>query len=85
LPSPGIDNLLRTPRTGKLEPGPDGFTAGLEDGEETDQPPPIAHRSAKKKVRQKPDIAERSSAIQSLGDQTDVERLKPNLTICRGC
>ena len=90
LPSPGIDNLLPTPRIGKLspsqEPGPDGFTAGIDDGEETGQPLPIRPRPAKQsKVSQKPDIAERPSAIQSLGDQADVKKLKPNLTICRGC
>ena len=90
LPSPGIDNLLPTPRIGKLspsqEPGPDGFTAGIDDGEETGQPLPIRPRPAKQsKVSQKPDIAKRPSAIQSLGDQAEVEKLKPNLTICRGC
>ena len=90
LPSPGIDNLLPTPRIGKLspsqEPGPDGFTAGIDDGEETGQPLPIRPRPAKQsKVSQKPDIAERPSAIQSLGDQAEVKKLKPNLTICRGC
>jgi hypothetical protein len=90
LPSPGIDHLLPTPRIGKLspsqEPGPDGFTVGIDKGEETGQPLPIRPRPAKQsKVRQKPDIAERPSAIQSLGDQAEVEKLKPNLTICRGC
>jgi len=90
LPSPGIDNLLPTPRIGKLsppqEPGPDGFTVGIDDGEETGQPLPIRPRPAKQsKVRQKRDIGERPSAIQSLGDQAEVEKLKPNLTICRGC
>ncbi len=90
LPSPGIDNLLPTQRIGKpspsQEPGPDGFTAGIDDGEETGQPLPIRPRPAKRsKVSQKPDIAARHSAIQLPGDQAEVEKLKPNLTICRGC
>jgi hypothetical protein len=89
LPTPGIDNLLPTPGIGKLspsqEPGPDGFTVGIDDGEETGQPLPIRPRPKQSKVRQKPDIAEGPSAIQSLGDQAEVEKLKPNLTICRGC
>jgi hypothetical protein len=90
LPSPGIDNLLPTPRVGKLspsqQPGPDGFTVGIGEDEETGQPLPIKPRPAKQaKVRQKPDIAERPSALDPLGDQAEVEKLKPNLTICRGC
>jgi hypothetical protein len=89
LPTPGIDNLLPTPGIGKLspsqEPGPDGFTVGIEDGEETGQPPPIRPRPAKQsKVRQKPDTTEGPSAIQSL-DDAEIEKLKPKLTICRGC
>jgi hypothetical protein len=89
LPTPGIDNLLPTPGIGKLspsqEPGPDGFTVGIDDGEETGQPLPIRPRPAKQsKVRQKPDTTEGRSAIQSL-DDAEVEKLKPKLTICRGC
>ena len=89
LPTPGIDNLLPTPGIGKLspsqEPGPDGFTVGIEDGEEPGQPLPIRPRPAKQyKVRQKPDTTEGRSAIQSL-DDAEVEKLKPKLTICRGC
>jgi hypothetical protein len=88
LPTPGIDNILPTPRIGKLspsqEPGPDGFTVGIDDGEETGQPPPIRPRPKQSKVRQKSDIAEGPSAIQSL-DDAEVEKLKPKLTICRGC
>ena len=30
-------------------------------------------------------IRPRPHAIQSLGDQAEVKKLKPNLTICRGC
>src|SRR5271165_1036801 len=89
LPTPGIDNLLPTPGIGKLspsqEPGPDGFTVGIEDGEEPGQPLPIRPRPPKQsKVRQKPDTTEGRSAIQSL-DDAEVEKLKPKLTICRGC
>jgi hypothetical protein len=88
LPTPGIDNSLPK-RIGKLspsqEPGPDGFTVGIDDGEETGQPLPIRPRPKQSKVRQKPDVAERPSAIQSLGDQAEIEKLKPSLTICRGC
>jgi hypothetical protein len=89
LPSPGIDNLVPTPRVGKLspspQPGPDGLIP-VDDGEETGQPLPVRPGPAKKsKVRQKPDMAERPSAMQSLGDQAEVEKLKPNLTICQGC
>jgi hypothetical protein len=89
LPSPGIDNLVPTPRVGKLspspQPGPDGLIP-IDDGEETGQPLPVRPSPAKKsKVRQKPDMAERPSAMQSLGDQAEVEKLKPNLRICQGC
>jgi hypothetical protein len=89
LPSPGIDNLLPAPRAGKLspsqEPGPDGFTVGIDDGEETGQSLPVRPRPAKQsKVSQKADIAERRSARQPSDDQAD-EKLKLNLTICRGC
>ena len=89
LPSPGIDKLLPTPRNGKLspsqEPGPDGFTVGIDDGEESGRPLPIRPRPKQSKVRQKPDIAEGPSAMESLGDQAEVEKLKPYLTICKGC
>jgi hypothetical protein len=81
---------LPTPRTGKLspsqEPGPDGFTVGIGDDEEIRQPPPMRPRPAKQpKVSQKPDIVEKPSAIHSPHDQAEVEKLKLNLTICRGC
>ena len=86
LPSPGIDKLLPTPRNGKLspsqEPGPDGLI-GIDDGEETGQPLPIRPSPGKKKVRQKPDIAE--GPLEPLGGQAEVEKLKPNLKICQGC
>src|ERR1700737_2723521 len=63
----------------------DGFTVGIDDGEETGQPLPIRPRPAKQsKVRQKPDTTEGPSAIQSL-DDAEIEKLKPKLTICRGC
>jgi hypothetical protein len=90
LPPPGIDNLLPTPRIGKPaadKPAADhdGFTVGIHDGEETGQPLPIRPRPAKQsKVRQKPDTTEGPSAIQSL-DDAEIEKLKPKLTICRGC
>src|ERR1700730_3632689 len=91
LPMPGIDNLLPTPRIGKLSPSQepaadyDGFTVGIDDGEETGQPLPIRPRPAKQsKARQKPDTTEGPSAIQSL-DDAEIEKLKPKLTICRGC
>jgi hypothetical protein len=88
--APAVANTLPAPGIGKLspsqEPDLDGVTADIDDGEETGQPLPISPRPAKhSKVRQKPDIAERPSAIQSLGDQVEAEKLKPNLTICRGC
>ena len=87
LPSPAIDKLLPTPRVGKLspsrEPGPDGLIP-IDDGEETGQPLPIGPSPGKKsKVRQKPDVAERP--LESLGDQAEVDKLKPNLKICQGC
>jgi hypothetical protein len=86
---PAIDNILPGPGIGKLspsrEPGPDGFTVGIDDGEETGQPLPIRPRPAKQsKVRQKPDATEERSAIRSLDDAED-EKLKPKLIICRGC
>jgi hypothetical protein len=88
-PPPAIDNILPTPRIGKLppsqEPGPDGFTVGIDDGEERGQLLPISPRPKQSKVREKPDIAEGPSATQSLGDQAEIEKLKPKLTICRGC
>lgn len=88
-PTPAIDDILPRSRMGKLsparEPGPDGFTVGIDDGEETGEPLPIRPRPKKSKVRQKADVAERPSAIQSLGDQEEIEKLKPNLSICRGC
>jgi hypothetical protein len=89
LPTPVIDNILPAPGAGRLSPSQeaagnyDGFTVGTEVGEETGQPGPIRPRPAKH--RQKPNIAERSSGIQPLDDQSEVERLKPKLTICRGC
>jgi hypothetical protein len=89
LPTPGIDNIVPTPRIGKLspsqEPGPEGFTVGIDDGEESGRPLPIRPRPKQSKVRQKPDIAEGPSAMESLGDQAEVEKLKPYLTICKGC
>jgi hypothetical protein len=33
----------------------------------------------------KRDIAKKPSAKEWLGDQAEVEKLKPYLTICRGC
>jgi hypothetical protein len=89
-PSPAFDNPSPAPRIGKLspaqEPGPDGFTVGIDGDEETGRPLPVRPRPAKQsKARQKPDTAEGSSAIQPLGDQAEVEKLKPKLTICRGC
>jgi hypothetical protein len=83
---------LPTPRIGKLSPSQepaadyDGFTVGIDDGEETGQPPPNRPRPAKRsKVRQKPDTTEGpSSAIQSL-DEAEIEKLKPKLMICQGC
>jgi hypothetical protein len=90
-PAPTIDNILPTPRIGKLSPSQDpagnydGFTVGIDDGEETSQPLPIRSRPAKQsKVRRKPDTTGGPSAIESL-DDTEIEKLKPKLTICRGC
>jgi hypothetical protein len=90
-PAPTIDNILPTPRVGKLSPSQDpagnydGFTVGIDDGEETSQPLPIRSRPAKQsKVRRKPDTTGGPSAIESL-DDTEIEKLKPKLTICRGC
>jgi hypothetical protein len=89
-PAPAVANILPTLGIAKpppsQEPDLDGSTADIDDGEETGQPLPITPRPAKhSKVSQKPEIAKRPSAIQSLGDQAEVEKLKPNLTICRGC
>jgi hypothetical protein len=91
LPTPGIDNMLPTPHTGKLSPSQrpaadyDGYTAGIDDGEETVQPPPNKPRPVKQsKVRHKPDTTEGPAAIQS-PDDSEIEKLKPKLTICRGC
>jgi hypothetical protein len=90
-PAPAIDNISPMPGIGKLSPSQepaadyDGFTVGIDDGEETGQPLPIRPRPAKQsKVRQKPDTTEGPSAIQSL-DDAEIEKLKPKLTICRGC
>jgi hypothetical protein len=90
-PASAIDKVLPKPRIGKLSPSQkpaadhDGFTAGIDEGEETSQPPPIRPRPAKQsKVRQKPDTTERPPAIQSL-DDAEMEKLKPKLTICQGC
>jgi hypothetical protein len=93
-PAPAIANISPKPGigVGKLSPsqepavGDDGFMVGADDGEETGQPLPIRPRPAKQpKARQKHDTTEGPSAIQSLGDQAETEKLKPNLTICRGC
>jgi hypothetical protein len=90
-PAPAIDNILPTPRIGKLSPSQDpagnydGFTVGIDDGEETGQPLPIRSRPAKQsKVRRKSDTTEGPLAIQSL-DDAEIEKLKPKLTICQGC
>jgi hypothetical protein len=83
LPTPGIGG-----RSPSQEPAADydGFTAGVEDGEETGQPLPIRPRPAKQsKVRQKPDVTKGFSAKEPLDDQAEIEKLKPYLTICRGC
>ena len=93
LPPPGIDNISPTPRIGNRSPSQeepaadyDGLTAGVEDGEETGQTLPTKPRPAKRsKVGQKSDVAKGSSAKQPLDDQAEVEKLKPYLTICRGC
>jgi hypothetical protein len=91
LPTAGSDNILPTPRIGKLSPSQkpaadyDGFTVGIDDGEETGQPLPTKPRPKQSKVRQRPDTTEGPSAIQSLSDQAEAEKLKPKLTICRGC
>lgn len=90
-PAPAIDNISPTPGIGKLSPSQeaagnyDGFTVGIDDGEETGQPPPIRPRPAKQKVRQKPGTSDGPSATQPLDDEAEVEKLKPKLTICRGC
>jgi hypothetical protein len=91
-PAPYIDNISPTPGIGKLSPSQkpaadyDGFTVGIDDGEDTGEPLPIRPRPAKQsKVRQKPDTTEGPSALQPLDDQAEVEKLKPKLTICRGC
>jgi hypothetical protein len=91
-PAPAIDRIAPTPGIGKQSPSPepavgdDGFIVGNDDGEETGRPLPVRPGPAKQsKVRQKRDIAEGPSAMQSPGDQAEVEKLKPNLTICRGC
>jgi hypothetical protein len=90
-PAPAIDNISPTPDIGKLSPSQapaanyDGFTVGVDDGEEAGQPLPIRPRPTKQsKVRQKPETTEGPSAIQSL-DDAEVDKLKPKLAICRGC
>jgi hypothetical protein len=91
-PVSAIDHISPGPGVGKQSPSPepavgdDGFIVGNDDGEETGRPLPVRPGPAKQsKVRQKRDIAEGPSAMQSPGDQAEVEKLKPNLTICRGC
>jgi hypothetical protein len=82
LPTPGVGKLSRSQEAAGNY---DGFTVGTEDGEETGQPVPMRSRPAKQsKVRQKLDTTHEPSAMQPLDDQED-ERLKPKLTICRGC
>ena len=78
--APALDNPSQKPAADY-----DGFTVGIDDGEETSQPLPTKPRPKQSKVRQKADVAERPSSIQSLGDQAEIEKLKPNLSICRGC
>ena len=64
----------------------DGFSVGIDDGEVAGHPLPKSHGPAKQlKVRPKPGTAEGPSAMQPLGDQAEGEKLKPKLTICRGC
>jgi len=88
-PAPATENVSPSPGIGTLSPSQtpaanyDGFTVGIDDDEETGQPLSIGRRPAKR-VRQKPDTTEGPSAIQSL-DDSEVEKLKPKLTICRGC
>jgi hypothetical protein len=86
LPNPGIDKALPTPRGGKPPPSrePDGFTAGIDQGEEAGEPLPASPRAKQPKFRQKPDLAQGPSATQTAG-QAETEKLKLNLTICRGC
>ena len=90
-PAPATENVSPSPGIGTLSPSQtpaanyDGFTVGIDDGEEAGQPLSIRPRPTKQsKVRQKPDTTEGPSAIQSL-DDSEVEKLKPKLTICRGC
>ena len=61
----------------------DGFTVGTDQDEETGQLLPRTRAPSKtSNVRQKHD---RSPALQPLGDQAEVEKLKTKLLICRGC
>jgi hypothetical protein len=87
-----LENISPTPVTTKLSPSQkpaadyDGFTVGIDDVEGTGQQLPNRPRPARQsKIRQKPDTSGGSSAIQPLDDQAEVEKLKPKLTICRGC
>jgi hypothetical protein len=82
LPAPGIAKLSPSQNPAADE---DGFTVGIDDGEETGQPLPTKPRQKQSKVRQKPDTAEGPSAMQSLSDQAEAEKLKSKLAICRGC
>jgi hypothetical protein len=63
----------------------DGFIVGIDDGQGTRQPPPRLRPGKQSRVRQEPDATGGSAAIQPLDDQAEVEKLKPKLTICRGC
>jgi hypothetical protein len=89
---PAMENISPTPVTNKLSPSSkpaadyDGFIVGIDDVEGTGRPLPNRPRPAKQSnVRQKPDATGGSTAIQPLDDQAEVEKLKPKLTICRGC
>ena len=90
--APAIKNASPTPVTTEWSPSPkpaadyDGFIIGIDDGVGTGRPTPNRPRSAKQsKVGQNSDTTGGPSAIQPLDDQTEIEKLKPKLTICRGC
>ena len=90
--APAIKNASPTPVTTEWSPSPkpaadyDGFIIGIDDGKGTGRPTPNRPRSAKQSnVGQNTDTTGGPSATRPLDDQAEVEKLKPKLTICRGC
>lgn len=85
MPAPAFSNPLPAPGLGKPSPSGnyDGFTVGTDEDKETGHPLASTRGPSKHSgLRQKHD---RSSTIQPLDDDAEVEKLKTKLMICRGC